>query len=77
MKGASDGADMIAESDGGVRVSRRRAGCLQLQIVEMVRSSSWSGERSELQLGEVADKLGPAEHGSVLFSGQEQACPRQ
>jgi hypothetical protein len=28
-------------------------GCLQLQNVEVVRSSSWSGERSELQLGEV------------------------
>jgi hypothetical protein len=53
MKGARDGADMVADIRRGMRVSNGWVGCLQLQNVEVVRSSSWSGERSELQLGEV------------------------
>lgn len=51
MNGASDGADMFAgirRGDAGVE----GVGCRQLQNVKVVRSSFWSGERTERPLGE-------------------------
>jgi hypothetical protein len=59
IKGASDGADMVAGIRRGC-AGVEGAGCRQLQIREVVRSSSWSGERTERQLGECGrPSLGP------------------